>query len=253
MNGGYSPINDVTYFLNKVYEMYQNVYHMPYPVGRNLPIYVFTHINDYSDAVSFSVPNHFLYPEQMAFGNGNHRNAPLTSPGICSHEFAHKITSRHSNLFYEGESGGINESFSDMAHFAFLDYLSKDYPWFWSGTDWTIGLSISKIGVPTRFVDNPTLDLKSIDHASNYHDDLDVHESSGVYNKAFYLLSTSNGWSSLMAFGVFLYANMNYWTPFSDFNDGACGVIYSGRDLNMPVSDIEQAFLNVGVSCPFIY
>ena len=41
---------------------------------------------------------------------------------------------------------------------------------------------------------------------------LDVHYSSGVYNKAFYLLATKPGWNTQKAFQAFARANDLYWT-----------------------------------------
>ena len=35
----------------------------------------------------------------------------------------------------------------------------------------------------------PTMDGISIDNAANYREDMDVHYTSGIYNKAFYLLA----------------------------------------------------------------
>ena len=54
---------------------------------------------------------------------------------------------------------------------------------------------------------DPTRDHKSIAQASDYCPGIDVHCSSGVFNKAFYLLSTTEGWSAKKAFEVFLTAN----------------------------------------------
>ncbi len=38
-------------------------------------------------------------------------------------------------------------------------------------------------------VDNPPCDGISIDHVSNYNDSLNVHFSSGIFNKVFYLMA----------------------------------------------------------------
>jgi len=48
----------------------------------------------------------------------------------------------------------------------------------------------------TCYVDEPTKDGGSIGNAADYTSTLDVHYSSGVYNKAFYLLATTQGWSA---------------------------------------------------------
>ena len=49
---------------------------------------------------------------------------------------------------------------------------------------------------------NPPDDGRSIGHFRDYTEGMDVHYSSGVYNKAFYLLSVSSGWNIQKAFQV---------------------------------------------------
>ncbi len=78
---------------------------------------------------------------------------------------------------------------------------------------------------------------------------MDVHYSSGVYNKAFYQLATTNGWDTHKAFDVFVRANQMYWGATTNFNQGACGVQQAASDLGYAVTDVSNAFSTVGVSC----
>src|SRR3546814_4553615 len=78
---------------------------------------------------------------------------------------------------------------------------------------------------------------------------MDVHYSSGVYNKAFYLLATTAGWDTPKAFKVFARANALYWSASSDFTDAACGVETATADLGYSVANVTAAFSAVGVSC----
>ena len=98
-------------------------------------------------------------------------------------------------------------------------------------------------------MNNPPQDGSSIDHASNFTSSMDVHYSSGVYNKAFYLLATKAGWDTKKAFQVFARANDLYWTASSTFNQGACGVETATTDLGFTKADVTAAFTSVGVSC----
>lgn len=77
-------------------------------------------------------------------------------------------------------SGGINEAFSDIAGEAAEYYLRGN-------VDWIVGSDIFKSEGGLRYFDQPSKDGRSIDHASEYYDGLNVHLSSGVYNRAFYL------------------------------------------------------------------
>ena len=96
---------------------------------------------------------------------------------------------------------------------------------------------------------NPPQDGISIDNAANYRNGMDVHYSSGIYNKAFCLLAKTPGWDTPMAFKAMARANANYWTASTDFNQGACGVETAATDLGYNKADVTAAFAAVGVSC----
>jgi hypothetical protein len=96
---------------------------------------------------------------------------------------------------------------------------------------------------------NPPLDGISIDNTANYYDGLDVHYSSGVYNKAFYNLATKPGWNTRTAFQVFARANDLYWTASTNFNQGVCGVQTAASDYGYSVADVTAAFASVGANC----
>ena len=51
----------------------------------------------------------------MTFGDGCNYLYPLVSQDVIAHELGHGITDRYSDLYYSGQSGGINEAFSDMS------------------------------------------------------------------------------------------------------------------------------------------
>jgi pseudolysin len=82
----------------------------------------------------------------------------------------------------------------------------------------------------------------SIDETSQYYDGLDVHFSSGIYNRFFYTLGTTTGWDAKKAFDVMVQANANYWTSSTSFANGACGVISAAKDLGFSVDDVKAAF-----------
>ena len=115
--------------------------------------------------------------------------------------------------------------------------------------DFQVGAEIFKASGALRYMYNPPLDGGSIDNASKYTSTLDVHYTSGVYNKAFYLLATKAGWSTKMAFQVMADANRLYWTASSTFNQGACGVQSAATNRGYSTADVASAFAAVGVTC----
>lgn len=252
INYAFSPVNDTMFFAQQTLDMYEKRYGLKQPIGDDLPLRAYTHLGKMDNA--FAIPTiriggELMVHQQIVIGNGEeYLTAPAQS--VLGHELSHNVTANNSNLNYEGQSGGINESFSDMAAIALQDYLRKDYPWYWDGEDWTIGREAVKSGQPIRYMDDPTKDGVSIGNAADYHDKLEVHRSSGVFNKAFYLLAHKPGWTVRKAFQLMVDANVNYWTPIAYFDFAACGVIQAAEDRGMNKTPVIAAFAEVGVVCP---
>jgi pseudolysin/vibriolysin len=140
----------------------------------------------------------------------------------------------------------MNEAYSDIAGEAaeFYDRGTNDF---------LVGADIVKasagIGTALRYMCDPPQDGGSIGNAANYTNGLDVHYSSGVYNKAFCLLAKTSGWGTVNAFKVFARANALYWTASSTFNSGSCGVASAATDLGLSATAVAAAFTGVGVTC----
>lgn len=231
-NGAYSPLNDAHYFGNVVFNMYQGWFNLR-PISQTL--YMKVHY-------SSNYENAFWDGSAMHFGDGRTTFYPLVSLDVSAHEVSHGFTEQNSGLVYSNQSGGMNEAFSDMAGEA-AEYFMK-------GTnDWLVGSEIFKGSGALRYFANPPQDGRSIGHASNYSSGMDVHHSSGVYNKAFYTLARSTGWNTRKAFEVMVDANRLYWTASSTFNQGACGVEKAATNRGYAVADVTAAFSAVGVSC----
>ncbi len=232
INGAFSPLNDAHFFGKVVYDMY-GAYLGVAPLPFQLTMRVH-YSSNYEGA--------FWDGATMTFGDGGNVFYPMVSLDLSAHEVSHGFTERNSNLVYAGMSGAINEAFSDMAGEAAEYYLT-------GSNDFRVAAQITKGLGAMRYMDQPSSDGQSIDSASKYSDNLDVHFSSGVYNKAFYLLAKSSGWNTKTAFQVFARANQLYWTSSSSFDQGACGVEIAASDLGFIASDVTRAFSSVGVSC----
>ena len=234
INGGYSPINDALQFGGVITNMYP-----AYTTYNALNIQLVMRVH-----YKTSYENAFWDGTTMSFGDGASTFYPLVNADVSGHEVSHGFTEQHSNLTYSGQSGGMNEAFSDMG--------GEATEYYWKGSnDFLVGAEIFKgaAGQALRYMANPPQDGGSIDNAANYTSSLDVHYSSGVYNKAFYKLATTAGWNTPKAFGVFARANALYWTASSTFNSGACGVETAATDLGYTKADVTAAFTAVGVSC----
>jgi len=126
----------------------------------------------------------------MLYGDGDGTNfGPFTALDVGGHEMTHGVTSRTAGLVYSGESGGLNESMSDVfgTLVEFYSNNAKDVG------DYLIGENISLDHQPLRWMDDPSKDGNSAKCWSSTVKNLDVHYSSGVGNHAFFLLAVGSG------------------------------------------------------------
>ncbi len=239
-NGAYSPTNDAMYAGQVIKGMYKDWYDLNVLTtegGNPMKLVMRVHFGR-------GYENAFWDSHQMTFGDGDNMMYPLVSVGIGAHEISHGFTEQHANLEYFGQSGGMNESFSDMAAQT-AEYYSE------GKNSWMIGAEVMKeqSGFKAlRFMDDPARDGKSIGRADQYRDGLDVHHSSGVFNRLFYVLAHQPEWDVKQAFHVMIKANMDYWTPYSTFQEGGCGVIDAASDLGFDVDDVKQSLDQVAIN-----
>ncbi|MFY7697470.1 MAG: M4 family metallopeptidase [Legionella sp.] len=238
-NGAYSPSNDALYAGYIITQMFNEWYGIPPLVAGNKPLQLIMRVH-----YGRSVENAFWDGKQMTFGDGASKMYPLVSLGVAAHEISHGFTQQHSNLIYFGQAGGMNESFSDMTAQAAEFFDQKN-------NTWSIGADIMKKTSgdhALRYMDKPSRDGRSLDYADQYKDGMDVHYSSGVYNRLFYLLATRKGWDTHRAFNVMVKANMDYWTPYATFVDGACGLLNATSDLGYNIDDLKQVLDDVAIN-----
>jgi Zn-dependent metalloprotease len=135
----------------------------------------------------------------MTYGDGASTFYPLVSIDVAGHEMSHGVMSTEANLTYSGESGGLNESNSDI--FGTLVEYAAASPR--DPGDWWIGEVIYKSNYSTgtyvqskalRYMDDPFKDGRSPACWTSSTGSLDVHYSSGANNHMFYLLA--NGGTS---------------------------------------------------------
>ncbi|GHJ48828.1 hypothetical protein Cs7R123_61700 [Catellatospora sp. TT07R-123] len=130
----------------------------------------------------------------MVFGDGNSSNqtTPVASLDVAGHELTHGVTSNTAGLVYSGESGGLNESTSDIFGTVVEFYTANSS----DPGDYYIGEKInwnSGNAGALRRMDDPTLDGNSKGCWYSGVGNLDVHYSSGIGNHFFYLLSEGSG------------------------------------------------------------
>ena len=130
----------------------------------------------------------------MTYGDGS-AFTTLTALDVAGHEVTHGVTSVAAGLVYSGESGGLNESMSDI-HGTMVEYYTlgngtTTVPATATGADFLIGEDLR--ATPLRYMDRPSRDGQSRDAWSSTLGSIDVHYSSGPMNRAFYFLSQGAG------------------------------------------------------------
>ena len=178
---------------------------------------------------------------------------------VVAHELHHGFTQFHSNLGYSGQPGGLNESFSDVAGTVAEFYHEG------SGADFDVGEDVSKQD-GMRFMCDPPADHipiigGSIDHMDDFTEEMDVHYSSGIGNRAFCLATArfrASSWGSSMTAAVqqvgaiWVEANAGYWTSGSSFVDACQGTVDAARALGFDAEVAEavaSSWADVGVVC----
>lgn len=250
-NGGFSPNNDAIYGITFIKQMYLDWYGIPPIVdenGKSVMVTVRTHINMDNASWEGKVNDEW----KINLGDGGTVKHPSTAIGVIAHEMGHGFTEQHSGLIYAKQSGGLNESFSDMADQAAQYYAYN------GNNNWLHDAEITKEqGKALRYLDKPSRDCYgvkkpgvncSIDDMSQYRETTDVHYSSGIFNHVFYLIGTAKSWDARKAFNVMEKANTDYWTASTTFDEAACGVISAANDYGYETEAVYNAFAQVGVN-----
>ena len=184
-NGQTAAVNALWGLMN-TYDTNKNVLGWHSLDGNNTATYIAVHVDrDYDNA---------FYDDSckcMYIGDGSFFYS-LGSIDVIGHEMSHGVTASTADLVYAGESGGLNESNSDIGGdmveaYARAGGTGDVVPA--SGNDWMTGKEISKSGEPLRWMFKPSKDGHSPDAWSSSLKRLDVHFSSGPNNRMFYFLS----------------------------------------------------------------
>ncbi len=199
--------------LGATFDFYHQVYERNSIDDEGLPLIATVHFGqDYDNA--------FWNGQQMVFGDGDGDlfQRFTISVDVIGHELTHGVTADESKLEYNGQSGALNESMSDVFGIMIKQYLKKQTA---AQSDWLIGeglLSPKVKGVALRSMkdpgtafDDPQLgkdpqpgNMK--DYVQTMEDNGGVHINSGIPNKAFYLAATKIGGNAWEKAGAIWYA-----------------------------------------------
>ncbi|QRK13939.1 M4 family metallopeptidase [Archangium violaceum] len=211
--------------------------------------------------------NAFWDGTQMVYGDGDEVTAInlAKSLDVTAHELTHAVTDYESELIYSGESGGLNESMSDI--------FGAVCEWYGDGKvvsaeTWLVGDDIWTPATPgdaLRYMANPTQDGDSLDYYPDYYSGVDVHYSSGISNLAFYLLSqggthpTGKTTTAVEGIGIekaariFYKANADIMTASTTFEQAKIATEQAAQQLGYDaatIASVSNAWKAVGVGVP---
>lgn len=208
--------------------------------------------------------NAFWDGQRMTYGDGSGEIFDaLTSLDVCAHEIGHGVCEKTANLIYAGESGAMNEGFSDIWA-ACIEYHNGRT----QEQIWKIGEDIERRPdhIALRVMSNPKLEKNPDTYLGEYWFD-QVHNTSGVFNYWFYLLSMGGsgvndnlnnynvaGISIEKAEKIAFRAEKEYMTPTTDFIQAREITLQCAKDLygvNAPeVKSVDDAWYAVGIAGP---
>jgi vibriolysin len=214
--------------------------------------------------------NAYWNSTQMVYGDGDGVNASslARSLDVTGHEMTHAVTERTANLTYSGESGGLNESNSDIFG-NMVEKRARGEAETDNLTVWTVGDDCWTPATPNdglRYMYDPKKDGQSIDYYTDYYSGLDVHYSSGLPNLAFFMLSRggthprNRSTINVTAIGsdaaaqIWYRALTVYWTASTNFASAKTGTINAANDLygagSVQATAVKNAWEAVGVGVP---
>ena len=203
------------------------------------------------------------------FGSGLKNEGPLVSLDITAHEFTHMVTNCNhypyeNGLIYQGESGALNESFSDIFASNVENYMNR--------LDWEIGEDVTYDTPYMRSLKDPKSKVQPNTYKGMYwvntseieNDNGGVHTNSGVQNYWYYLIceggSGTNDYSysyNINGIGIdkgeqIAYRNLIYYlTPNATYADACKGSIQATIDLygtGTELQTVKEAWRAVGLN-----
>jgi Zn-dependent metalloprotease len=237
--------------------LYREVYGRESYDGRGAPVVTTVHYERNYD-------NAFWDGRQLVFGDGDGQVFDrFTRPvDVLGHEFTHAVTQFTANLTYQGQSGALNESISDVFGTCLKQRMLGQSA---QEGDWLIGQGIflpSVQGKALRSMSEPGTaydddvigkdpQVASMDKYVDTQDDNGgVHLNSGIPNRAFYLAATAMGGNAWEGAGKVWYAALTSGVGAdTDFAGFAAATVAAAEQVSPEAVDaVRSAWDQVEVS-----
>jgi Zn-dependent metalloprotease len=214
--------------LGATYALFAEVFGRASIDGAGLPLRATVHYGHQYD-------NAFWDGGQMVFGDGDGQvfGRFTASLSVIGHELAHGVTQYTADLVYEGQSGALNESISDVFG-ALVEQHARgqsaaEASWLIGEglfTDQVEGSALRSMKAPGTAYDDDVLGkdpqpATMADYVDTTDDNGGVHLNSGIPNRAFYLVAAALGGNAWDAAGPIWYdtiaGDLSTHATFADF------------------------------------
>lgn len=226
------PATDEAYDgLGATYTLFGEVFGRASIDGAGMPLLATVHYGREYD-------NAFWDGHQMVFGDGDGQvfNRFTASLSVIGHELSHGVTQYAAELVYEGQSGALNESISDVFG-ALVEQHSRgqsaaEASWLIGEglfTDEVEGNALRSMKAPGTAYDDDVLGkdpqpATMADYVDTTDDNGGVHLNSGIPNHAFYLVATALGGNAWDQAGLIWYDTISGdLSPAATFEEFAAG------------------------------
>lgn len=262
-----NPVADIHWGMQQTYDWYKNTFGRNSFDDKGSPIYniffvptrslnPFIHMDEgQNNAVANQDEMFNCYVMEYGIGDGVEMR-PVVALDILAHEYTHLVTASTANLEYMGESGALNESFSDMLGISIKKAVKG------SKANWLIGDEVM-LQVPCmRDMSNKIVGSEGVQpiyyKGDNWYDGTEdhggVHTNSGVPNYWFYWLAEKEENINIAA-NIAYRTLTQYLTPTSNFSDARKASLQATTDIYgddtffdcFEYESVEKAWNKVGV------
>jgi Zn-dependent metalloprotease len=204
---------------------------------------------------------------QMIYGDGDGEifGRFTTAVEVIAHELTHGVTQFEAGLEYQGQSGALNESISDVFGSLVKQNLAGQSA---AQADWLIGVGLFKPSVqgkairslkaPGTAYDDPNLGRDPQpavmkDFVKTSEDNGGVHVNSGIPNRAFFLAATALGGNAWDKAGLIWYTALPRIADpkadfqfFADLTSRVAGELFGAASVEQKA--VMDAWTQVGIT-----
>jgi Zn-dependent metalloprotease len=260
-----AAVNEAYDYSGDTFDFYSELFDRHSLDDNGMTLISSVHVAEVDDAGKYvPMDNAYWNGEQMAYGDGDGIvfQRFTRSLDVVGHELTHGVQSFTSNLKYRGQSGALNEHFSDVFGILVRQWRRGETA---AKASWLIGREVL-VAAPTRrgirdmenpgtaYKDDPYLGSDPQPaHMSKIYtgasDNGGVHINSGIPNRAFALTAKALGGKAWDVAGRIWYQTMLQLTTTSQFQDCADMTLQVAAAYGAAAKKaVTAAWRNVGVS-----